>query len=222
VINMRSLFLVMSLVSGLTVGSTAIFGGANPYFTLPMHAIYPATFTETCDDPAQSGVDCINVLPTFTLPEGATGPAVLYLLCFRHTELAGVQTALEFAPWTIIFDNWNCQVNQLSLVTPGNPGGPTAGRLSTAFDCVRSPSIQVVGFMTMNLTGTGCIRQVNPSGSLVQALDCQLEIDQFDVTVPPHDTRAGSVCIGPGGRDACELWTAVEPATWGGIKAQYK
>ena len=92
---MRGLLALMTLFAVLVLGSTAAYGGANPHFTLPMHGIYPATFSETCEDPMQGGVDCINTLPNFELPVGATGFAVLYLLCFRHTGSDELQTGIR-------------------------------------------------------------------------------------------------------------------------------
>jgi hypothetical protein len=208
------------LLLALFVGSAA-FGGSNPLFTLPMHGIHPADFTETCDTPARTGVDCINGRPIVNLPSGATGPAVLYVFVHNHLELKGIQTAFEFAPWTITVGVWDCQPGQLSLATPANPGGPDSGLLNTAFNCVTDLSLQVIGFMTMNLTGSGCIRQVQPSGSTFQALDCNLELDEFDL--PGGETRLGSVCIGEGGLDVCDVGgSPVEPATWGSIRAQYR
>jgi hypothetical protein len=203
------------------IGSVA-YAGQNPSFVLPMHGMWPATLTETCDTPAQNGVDCTATgRPTVNLPSGATGPAVMYLFVHEHIALKGVQTAFEFAPWTITFSSWDCQPGQLSLRTPANPGGPDTGILNTAFNCTTDRSLQVIGFMVLELTGSGCITQVQPTGSFFQALDCGLGLDEFAAT-GPNMARLGSVCIGSGGHDACFQVVPVESATWGAVKAQYR
>jgi hypothetical protein len=205
--------------------SSMAYAGANPNFTLPLHAIAPATFTETCSTPQDppTNLDCINVRPTVDVPCPGTG--VIYLYVMNHNELKGVQTAFEWGGaggWSVIFGNWDCQPGQLSLHTPVNPGGPDAGLLNTAFNCVLSTQLQVIGFMTMNLAPVGCINQVQPIGSAFQALDCDLALDEF--TVPPDENaaRLGMVCCVSGGVDACDPLIAVEPTTWGSIKSQYR
>lgn len=103
---------------------------------------------------------------------------------------------------------------------PSNPGGPVAGSLQTAFDCATGGSLVVIGFMVMNLTGSGCVTQVQPANSTFLALDCNLEIDEFGL--PEGAGRLGSVCIGSGGHDACDRVVPVQPATWGRIKRSYR
>jgi hypothetical protein len=213
---MRYAPVAMALMA-LCIGSTA-FAGANPQFTMPLHGIHPTTLTETC---ATAGdVDCINVLPTVELPPNP-GFGAVYLMVNNHTELKGIQTAIDFGPHILILGNWTCQTNQLSLSVPAMPGGPDAGLLSTAWDCVQSTDLQIAGFMQFNMVGTGCVSHVLPTGRLFEALDCGLLLDQHDGT-GADAARLGKVCQGPGGFDACEAVSPVESATWGSIKAQYK
>lgn len=204
----------------LVLSSLLAHAGQNPDFTLPMHGIWPATFTETCDTPAAQGVDCSpSGRPTVNLPAGATGPGVVYLFMNNHAAVRGVQTAFEFAPWTMLFGRWDC-LAALPETVPSNPGGPRHGLLCFAWPCVTDPSLLVIGSMTMNLTGSGCITQVQPERSTFLALDCNLEIDEFGL--PEGAGRLGSVCIGSGGHDACDRVVPVESATWGRIKRSYR
>lgn len=198
---------------------TLAFGGQNPSFTLPMHGIFPFTFQENCATPGQRGINCDTVLPETDI--GTTpGQAIVYLFVYNHNELKGCATKFEWDGWTPLIENWACQTNPLSLSTPLAPGAN--GLLSTSFDCVTDPALQVVGWMVFNVPGSGCISQTNTPEGNVQALDCNLALDTFDATVPGNENRLGMICQGPGGRDGCEGPAPVEPTTWGSVKAQYR
>jgi hypothetical protein len=53
-------------------------------------------------------------------------------------------------------------------------------------------------------------------------VDCLNGIDRIDAGDPVEQLRLGKICVGEGGRDACDPVTAVEPATWGQIKRSYE
>jgi hypothetical protein len=196
--------------------STTAFGGANPLATLPLHAKSGSTF-ENCD--GYLPVDCLGVRPTVDVPAGA--PAAVFLLVNNHTAVAGVQTAFEWPGWNFGFGLWEgCRAGQVNGTTPTAPGGPMAGTIATAFNCVNTPAVFVVGRMFFFPGAGGCISQVQstfPGGNVV--LDCNNQTDS--ITDPLRMGRICTIGSGPGGHDACPPIVAVEPTTWGSIKAQY-
>jgi hypothetical protein len=214
---MRYAPVAMALMA-LCIGTTA-FGGANPQFTFPMHGLHPATFQENCATVAD--IDCLpgGVRPTVNLPGPLGGPGVVYFFVNNHNELKGAQTAFDFGTWSLVFGNWTCQPGFLALHVPTG-SGPDDGLLNAAWNCFAGTQLQTIGFMTMNMP-SGCITQVLPTGSLFQALDCDLNLDEHDGT-GADAARLGSVCVDTGGVDACDAVNPVESATWGSIKAQYK
>lgn len=206
----------------LVLIASQAFAGANPHFTLPMHGIWPFTFSEFCTTPATQGIDCSHSgRPTVDLPPEATGPAIFYLFVHNHAAIQCVQTAFEWAPWTFLFGQWRCiPGSHLHVQEPHDPGGPFHGYIGQCWPCVTDPSLLVVGFMVINITGPGCISQVEPY-LRISALDCNNEVDEL--TLPgPDELRLGRVCVGSGGHDACDALTPVLSTTWGGIKAQYQ
>ena len=206
-------FVAMALMA-LCITTTA-FGGANPYVTLPLHA-KPSSF-EPCF--GYLPVDCEGVRPTVNIP--SAGPIAIFLFFYNYTGVAGVQTAFVWPGWSLTFGLWDCQSGQLSAVTPVNPGGPTAGTITTAFNCVNGGALAVVGRIHLVPAGApGCVSQVQssfPGG--INVLDCAQGTDQ----IPDSQAlRLGKICVGQGGVDACLVpHTAVESSTWGSIKAQY-
>jgi len=202
--------------------STTAFGGQNPLVTFPLHAKSGSTF-EACN--GYLPVDCTGLIgsptrPTVNIP-AAGAPVAVFLMANNHTALAGAQTAFEWPGWALAFSLWSeCQGGQVTGTQPANPGGPTNGTIATAFNCVNSPALQVIGRMFFQPAGAiGCISQVESTfpGGIV-ALDCNQQTDQIPVS---QGARLGKICPGQGGVDACEPLNAVEPATWGSIKGQY-
>ncbi len=191
--------------------TTTAFAGQNPNVTLPMHG-KTSTF-EACD--GYLPVDCLSNRPTVNLP---AGPITVFLFVMNYDCVAGVQTAFQpAATWTFGFGLWDCQPGQLSAVTPAAPFGPTSGTITTAFNFLNGPALGVVGRMVFVNTVSGCVEQVQSSYPFENhVLDCQQGIDQV-----VEGARMGKICVTEGGVDACEPLVAVEPATWGGIKAQY-
>ncbi len=206
--------LVMALMA-LCLATTA-FAGANPNFTLPMHGKVGLDFLCTGYQP----VDCLNNQPTVDLPPGQ---ATIFLLIMNYDRVAGVQTAYQVpATWLIATQTYTCQPGQLNGTTPAAPWGPDAGALATAFDCLVGPSLGVFGTMLFLNIDQGCLTQVEPDPRYpngTHVVDCQQGRDQ--ILLPGQEARLGMVCVGSGGRNACEPLVPVEPATWGGIKAQY-
>jgi hypothetical protein len=202
---------VMMALAALLVISSASFAGQNPQVTFPLH--YKQSSFEACTGIAP--VDCLTNRPTVTANAGS--PACIFLLVNNTTSLAGVQTAFDFGGWPFAFGLWDCQGGQLSATTPSGTGGPTNGTITTAFNCVTSGTLQVIGRMFFGTAPSGCVSQVQssfPFGTF--ALDCQQGNDLIT-----ESARLGKVCVGAGGVDACDPVSPVEGATWGGIKAQY-
>jgi len=202
---------VMALAALLMASSA--FAGQNPQVTLPLH--YKPSSFEACAGIAP--VDCLTNRPAIEAVSGQA--ATIFLLAANTTALAGVQTAFEFGTsWNLAFGLWDCQTGQVSATQPIMPGGPTSGTIATAFNCVTTGTLQVIGRMVFNPgPTTGCITQVQSSYPFAtNALDCLQGVDGIT-----EDTRLGKVCVGAGGIDSCDPISAVEPATWGAIKAQY-
>lgn len=195
--------------------STNAFAGANPQVTLPLHA-KPSTF-EQCN--GYLPVDCVSTLPTTNV---AAAPIAVFLFVFNHHNVAGVQTAFEWPGWNLTFGLWDCQGGQLSAVTPANPGGPVAGSITTAFNCVNSTSLLIVGRLHLVPAGqAGCIKQVQsvfPNG--IHVLDCAQGTDLITDSALDRQ-RLGEICVGTAGNTGCNPVAAVEPSTWGSIKASY-
>ena len=200
-----------------TCAATAAVAGLNPNFTLPLHA--KVSSIEPCD--GYLPVDCRTVLPNVSAPAG--GPVAVFLFVSNYAELSGVQTAFQVdGSWIFLFGLWDCQPVQLNARTPAPPFGPTAGSIAIAFNCLPGPLLAVIGrmFFMLNTNANGCLEQVQSSYPFgICVIDCQLALDQI---LSGQETRLGKVCVGAGGYDPCVQATAVEAATWGRIKAQYR
>jgi hypothetical protein len=193
--------------------STGAFAGLNPEITLPLH--FKAVSFAQCGDFAP--VDCEANRPDLN---AITGTGTAFLLANNYTSLAGVQTAFDFGGWTLMFGLWDCQVGQLNAVTPANPGGPTAGTITTAFTPLTTGELAVIGRMVFLIPATGCLSQVQPTYPFgIHVVDANVENDQI---LDENSGRVGKLCVGAGGIDACDPVTSVEPATWGSVKAQYR
>ena len=197
-------------------GAMDAMAGANPHFTLPMHAKVSAF--EFCN--GYLPVDCLGVRPTVSAPSGQ--PVTVFMFVANYTRVAAVQTAIEVDPsWTLSFSLWDCLSGEFADVNPYPPFGPTYGTLTAAFNCVTSGVLAPLGRMFF-ASGTGCIGQVQssfPNG--IHALDCLEQVDRILPTEPGQGVRLGRICVGPGGQDACDRVTPVAAATWGAIKASY-
>jgi hypothetical protein len=203
---------VMALMALLL--ATTAFAGANPNATLPLHG--KSAFEFACTGYAP--VDCLSNRPVVNVP---AGPVTVFLFVMNYANVAGVQTAFTVpAAWAFATGTWNCQVGQLSAVTPAPPWGATAGSITTAFTCLNGPALGVIGMLLFSNAASGCVEQVQssfPNGTHV--LDCAQGVDQIPES---QGARLGKICVGTqGGFDACDPLIPVEPATWGSIKAQY-
>ncbi len=203
-------FLLTQIMLLLAAGP--IYAGANPSFTLPLHA--KASQFEPCN--GYLPVDCLDNRPTVNVAEG---PVAVYLMIMNYCCVSVVQTAFDVDPeWTFVFGLWDCQQGLGPEFPPHPPFGPTSGTMIYAFSCVTTGVLLPIGRMFFNATG-GCIEQVEssyPDGTFV--MDCQQGIDRI---LPEEGERLGKVCVGSGGYDACDRVTPVSPATWGAIKAAY-
>jgi hypothetical protein len=186
--------------------------GDNPHFTIPLHA--KASSFEPCN--GYLPVNCLDVRPTVEVASGQ--PVAIFVFVMNHTKIAGLQTAFEVDPsWTFAFGLWEC--HGLYEFPPYPPFGPSAGTISLAFNqCVTSAALEPLGRMFF-VPGQGCIGQIQSSFPFgIHAFDCSDEIDRI---LPGDEARLGRVCVGPGGRDACERVVAIAATTWGLIKATY-
>jgi hypothetical protein len=212
----HTLALVVSLASLVGAVDRAV-AGANPNFTLPLHA--KVSQFEPCS--GYLPVDCLSVRPTVQVETGQQ--VAIFLFVANYTQLAVIQTAFEVDPsWSFTFGLWDCQPG-LQEFPPMPPFGPTSGTMIYAFNCLTGGTLAALGRMFF-VAGTGCIGQVEstypPDG--IYALDCQQQVDQIFPDEPGQQARLGKVCVGAGGHDACDHVTPVAAATWGLIKATYR
>src|SRR5262245_4759301 len=187
--------------------------GDNPDFTIPLHAM--VSQFEQCA--GYLPVNCLEVRPTV---EVATGQqVVIFVFVMNYTKLGGVQTAFEVDPsWSFSFGLWNCQPG-IHENPPEPPFGPTAGTISLAVNCLTSGELEPLGRMFF-VSGQGCIGQIQsafPFGT--HAWDCKAEVNRI---LPGDEARLGRVCVGPGGRDACDRVVPVTATSWGLIKGTYR
>lgn len=212
---------VLASLSLLLAFCTAqALAGANPQVTLPLHAVVGGQ--ASCSTP----VNCLGIRPTVNVPPSSQ--ITVYLLVFRKCEVMGVQTAFSWSPgWILTGSSWNCQGNQLSIVTPQGAGGPTDGSIVTAFDCVVGPALMVIGYMNFQTGASGCLDQVQsvyPHG--IHVLDCT---QGTDLIPDSQQARLGRICVLTGGNDGCNVGdplpdcgvTPIERTTWGQIKRTY-
>lgn len=195
--------------------------GNNPNFTLPLHAV--PGIGNPCS--GYLPVDCIGNRPVVSVT--ANSPITVYLLLMNFNDVTAMETAFEWdAGWILAGGAWDCQVDQIFAVEPHDPGGPVAGTIATAFDCVSGPALAVIGRLFFQSGPSGCLRQVQstyPDG--IAVVDCgnPMGEDFIDANTPEGQARLGRICVGSGGHDACgPQTTAVDPATWGAIKASYR
>jgi hypothetical protein len=196
----------------LSLVARPAYAGANPSFTLPLHA--KVSQFEPCD--GYLPVDCLDNRPTVDVAEG---PVAVYLLVMNHCCLSLVQTAFDVDPeWTFSYGLWDCRFGLGPEIPPHPPFGPTSGTMIYAFNCVTTGELLPIGRMFFNAKG-GCIEQVESSFLYgIHVMDCQQGIDRI---LPEEAERLGKICVGSGGYDACDRVTPVSPATWGAIKAAY-
>jgi hypothetical protein len=205
--------LLLPCALGLFLISTTALAGPNPNFRLPLHVV--ESFWAPCED--YLPVDCLGTRPaTAAIPNH---PAVIYLLVFNHTGIAGLQAGLEWDPsWTWSFALFDCLPGQLEGIFPD---GPTTASGSTAFNCLQGPALAAIGRITFQVGHSGCLKFRQPAYTLgIAALACtSQEVDQITDADSP---RLGRVCVGSGGHDPCDAAVPVEPSTWGEIKSTFR
>ncbi len=206
---MRFAFAAVVLGALLALGGVASAQTTNNCTTVVLHAI------SGIDTDCQTDLDCTAVLPTVRIdtPAGLY-TVVMYLKNYDNTN--GVQVAFDWpVTWAFGFGLWTCQPGQLSAVQP-TAAGPTTGSITTAFNFISGGALAPVGVMVFNSIGTGCLSIIEssyPFGNHV--------INGSDV-MPLRADNVGKICVGEDGTDTCAcVPQAVEPATWGQIKASY-
>jgi len=201
----------------LAIAMTALAGtalaGGNPNFTLPLHAKV-IHGSEGCT--GYLPVDCLGVPPTVQVQTGQL--VAIFLLVANASQLTGVQTAFEIDPsWTFISDDWYCRGRPAFV--PGPPFNGNTNSVAVAFNCITGGALLPIGLMHF-VAGTGCVGQTISTYPLgTHVLDCNQD---FDLITLSQAARLGSVCVGPGGHDACAAATPVAAATWGSIKQTYR
>ena len=170
-----------------------------------------------CDEPQQSGIDCVTGHPTVDI-SGFQMPWV-YVMLRNYDAIGGIHCAFNWPlDWNYLGGTWDCQQHMIVLNQPSAPG-PETGQLLTAFDCIQGGALATIGRMIFAAPSTsGCLSVINPNFPLgAQVGGCPSGL----TSIPPENR--GQVCAGPGGYDAC--WpasTPVESSPWGAIKSQYR
>jgi hypothetical protein len=202
---------------GLATQAAAQPCGDNACTTIVLHAV------NAVPGPCDTGVDCQEggTLPTLNVSGMAT-PSIVMLVA-NYDRCQGVQCAFEWDPsWVFTFGLWDCQPNQLSAVTP-TASGETAGTISTAFDEITLGAVAPVGRLGFGASpASGCISIID--SSFPDATHVVGNFGEGIVPQPVIEDNRGRVCVGgvaAGAYDACIPVVAVEPTTWGSIKAQY-
>jgi hypothetical protein len=161
----------------------------------------------------------MNVQPTVRIDNPPPGIHTVLMYVRNYSGINGIQVAFDWPmTWSFGFGLWNCQPGQLTATMPTAPG-PITGTITTAFAGLSGGELAPIGFLIFNSIGPGCLSLIEsgyPFGNCF--------IDQchgFD-EIPIHDENEGSVCVNANGANTCQCAvTAVEPATWGGIKDSY-
>src|SRR4030095_3458738 len=105
----------------------------------PLHAV--VGLAQPCELGGEITCYCAsggNGFPTSIVPANTEVTIFVSVWDFCDAvDLMGVQTAFQWdKSWTLLGSAWDCQENQLVATVPQEPGGPTAGTITTAFDCV--------------------------------------------------------------------------------------
>ncbi len=199
---------------------------ANHQFTLPIHArtgIGVGACTAT-DLP-----NCTTVSPRISVNPGELFRMFLFCNNIEQAQgIQGLQTAFTWpADWVLDPDGeppvvLGCRTNQLNASEPSGPGSQF-GTLATAFDCFNTGTFVAIARIEFQAGAAGCLAQLNPvqGSGRVEIVDCSNQSSFIDSNDAIGQLRLGRICVGGGGNDACRPPVAVEPATWGKIKASY-
>ncbi len=211
------------LVLALGMVMLASVAEANQNFTVVLHARTPSG-TGACtvaDLPTcQAGSDPVTQI-------AASIDFRLYIFVNNYTNIQAIQTSFTWpGDWLIAPSGppsvFGCRGNQLNASEPAQPGGPSAGTLATAFDCVTGPAMTPIARIDFQAGASGCLIQTNPAqgSQQVEVVDCTNTSTRLDASNPVNLPRLGTICIGSAGVNACNP-LPVEPATWGAIKASF-
>lgn len=202
-------------VAGLTMACATAASGANEDATIVLHA-QPWDLGLFCQ--AWVGqMDCSSMPPVVNVQSEET--IAVYVLLRNYDAVSSVRYQFEvdggknglWGDWTMIFSAFGCLPGQTTAAEPGS----TSGVLDTNFLCIEGGALRVLGLMAMRSGSHGCLEISNVEFSGIQ--DC----DQVLTDVAPRNR--GRICIEDGGYNACDAMpVAVEGATWGVIKAQYR
>lgn len=210
-------FALAALLLGVLVTTAGVASAQiidNRCTSVVLHAI------SGIDTDCQTTLDCSAVPATVRIDS----PAGLYTVVVylkNYLQVNGVQVAFDWpVTWSFGFGLWNCQSGQLTATQPTAPG-PTTGTITTAFNSISGGALAPVGVMVFNSLGAdGCLSIIEssfPSGNHV--LD---QVSGGQVETPLYESNEGSVCVAADGNNTCTcIPAAVEPATWGQIKASY-
>ena len=200
-------FLAMAL---LMTGGAAVAQNNN-CTTVVLHAV--AGFSTGCT----TTLDCTTVPPLINVTS-PTGAYTVFVYLKNYAEVNSLQCAFDWPPtWSFGFGLWQCQTGQITGTTPTAPGA-TEGTIATAFNAISGGALAPIGLMVFNSIGTGCLSIIEssfPFGNVV--------LDAGGADTPLSDSNEGKICVDTGGVNTCDcVAQAVEPSSWGAIKATYR
>jgi hypothetical protein len=200
----------------LTAMALLVTGGAalaqnNSCTTVVLHAV--AGFSTGCT----TTLDCTTVPPLVDI-SAPTGAYTVFMYIKNYAEAAAIQCAFDWPPtWGFGFGLWQCQTGQITGTTPTAPGARD-GTISTAFNAISGGALAPIGFMVFNSIGTGCLSIIESDFKFGNVV-----LDFAQETTPLSDSNEGKICVDTGGINTCDcVPQAVEPSSWGAIKATYR
>jgi hypothetical protein len=202
------------LALSLLLLSGRSFAQNNDCLTVILHGV------EGVDLDCQTEVDSVNVQPTVRIDDPAPGIYTVIMYIRNYAGINGIQVAFDWPmTWSFGFGLWNCQPGQIIATMPTAPG-PITGTITTAFECIAGGELAPIGVLFFNSIGPGCLTLIEsgyPFGNhFIDACEGPYE------SIPIHDENEGSICVNAPGANTCQCAvTAVESATWGGIKGTY-
>jgi hypothetical protein len=206
------------LVAIIAMGAGQAFAGANPEINLALDVV-ARSGKRTCT-PAYASCSAITQAGT---PDGS-GYLDIIIVAYRYAELKGVEYGVDWDNGLYYTAFQDCADNSVidDVTYPGEIACSQAwAGCNYAADPAPGTSGIGVGWLKLWTDGGAYRMDIvpNPSNSLLQALDCENNLDII------HTVHPGFVGMQPGGEDLppCTMGpTANAPATWGGVKSLYR
>jgi hypothetical protein len=168
--------------------------------------------------------DCQGTMPVVTVDSHSQ--VLVYVYPRNYEDVSGFAGRFAvnggsgvntWGDWTLLGASFSCILGQTAQVPVQSAPPPIEpGELTTSFQCVTGGALRALGWMLFQVGTTGCL------GIEDRALGTGVESCTQLFTVIEAYNR-GLICVGPGGREACEPDLGpIQSDTWGRIKGQYR